>query len=218
MGRPAKLTRERLQAAALALVDEQGLAGLTIRALAERVGTAPMTLYNHVDGRAELEALVVDAALGEARWQDTPAADWRDAVRDVATAMWRAARAHPQVIPLIPARRSRSASLREPSEALLEALARSGRSGAALLVAFRSVTALVLGFAQGELAGPLTAAAGEAPGAVIERFRALPAFRYPRLIEIATAATTSDPEDEFRAGLELLVTGLAARDDVDAAR
>jgi len=209
MGRPAKLSRARLQAAALELVDEHGLAGLTMRALAERVGTAPMTLYNHVAGRAELEALVVDAVLAETRWRNAPTADWRDALREVAIAMWRAARAHPHVIPLIPARRSRSAALREPSEALLEALARSGRSGASLLVAFRSVTALVLGFAQGELAGPLTAAAGEAPAAVIEQFRALPAFRYPRLIEIATAAATSDPEDEFRAGLELLIAGLA---------
>jgi hypothetical protein len=122
--------------------------------------------------------------------------------------VWRALRAHPQVIPLILTRRSRSAAVIEVSEALLGALARSGRSGADLLIAFRSVQALIMGFAQVELAGPLSRAAGERPQAVIRRFRSLPRERYPHLIEIATAATTSQAEDEFRAGLDLLLSGL----------
>ena len=207
MARPAKLSRERLQAAALALVDAHGLAGLSMRSLATALGTAPMTLYNHVASRADLEALVVDAVLAAADWRRNPHDDWRDDVRAIATALWRAVRAHPHVIPLVPARRSRAQALLEPSEALLDALARSGRCGAELLAAFRALIGFVLGFAQAELAGPL---ADEAPDVVIARFQALPAFRYPRLIEIAGAATTSDPEDEFRAGLELLITGLAA--------
>jgi AcrR family transcriptional regulator len=210
MARPAKLSRERLQAAALALVDEHGLAGLTMRSLAAALGTAPMTLYTHVASRADLEALVVDAVLGEADWHVAADADWRDAVRTIATALWRAVRAHPHAIPLIPTRRSRSQALLEPSEALLDALARSGRSGAALLIAFRAVVGFVLGFAQAELGGPLADAAGEPPADVIARFRALPRFRYPRLTEIADAATLSDAEDEFRAGLELLLTGIAS--------
>jgi hypothetical protein len=77
-----------------------------------------------------------------------------------------------------------------------------------LLIAFRSVQALIMGFAQVELAGPLSRAAGERPQAVIRRFRSLPRERYPHLIEIATAATTSQAEDEFRAGLDLLLSGL----------
>jgi AcrR family transcriptional regulator len=210
MGRPAKLSRERLQQAALALVDEHGLGALTMRALAAAVGTAPMTLYNHVTGRGDLEVLVVDAVLARAAWHDGPQDDWRDAVRVVATALWRAVRAHPHVVPLIPVCRSRSTALLEPSEALLEALARSGRSGADLLAAFRTVIGFVLGFAQAELASPLARAAGEDPALVVERFRALPRFRYPRLVEIAEAAVTSDAEREFQGALEVIVTGLAA--------
>jgi AcrR family transcriptional regulator len=220
MARPQKLNRERLQAAALALVDEHGLAGLTMRSLAAALGTAPMTLYNHVASRADLEALVVDAVLAQADWRaagsEDQTGDWHDDVRAIATALWRAARAHPHAIPLIPTRRSRAQALLEPSEALLDALARSGRSGGALLVAFRAVIGFVLGFAQAELGGPLADAAGEEPSAVIARFRALPRFRYPRLVEIADAATTSDAEDEFREALELLLDGIAAG-SVDAA-
>src|SRR5262249_44518126 len=76
------------------------------------------------------------------------------------------------------------------------------------LVAFRAVTALVMGFAQAELAGPLSVAAREPAAETIARFRALPRDRYRRLIEIATAARTSSAEREFRDGLALLLDGL----------
>jgi hypothetical protein len=79
-----------------------------------------------------------------------------------------------------------------------------------LLVAFRAVSALVAGFAQAELAGPLSVAAGEPADVAIARVRALPRDRYPRLRELAAAAARSDAETEFRQGLEVLLTGLAS--------
>jgi AcrR family transcriptional regulator len=211
MGRPPKFSRDQLQKAALALVDEHGLAGLSMRSLAAAVGTGAMTLYNHVADRAELDALVIDAAMSEARWK-RPASydDWRDEVRAVATAIWRAVRAHPHVVPLILTRRSRSPALAESSEALLHGLARSGRSGAELLVAFRTVSGFIAGLAQVELAGPLSVQAGEKPAEVIDRFRALPADRFPHLIEIANAAVRSNAKREFKLGLELVIAGLSA--------
>lgn len=208
MGRPAKLSRAGLQKAALALVDRRGLSGLSMRSLAARVGSGPMSLYNHVANRADLEQLVVEAVVEKVVWPRDPSTDWHAAVREIAVAFWRALRAHPHVLPLILTRRSRSPALLEVSEALLDALARSGRSGADLLAAFRAIQSLIMGFVQVELAGPLSRAAGERPQAVIRRFRALPPERYPHLIEIATAAMTSEAEDEFRAGLELLLAGL----------
>jgi AcrR family transcriptional regulator len=207
MGRPAKFSRQQLQAAALALVDAHGLGGLTMRALADELGTGPMTLYNHVEGREDLEVLVVEAVMAEARWPRKARADWRDEVRAIARAAWRAVRAHPHAAPLVLTRRGHSPAMLELSEALLAALARSGRSGRQLLIAFRSVTAFVMGFVQVELAGPLSI---EPPQAIVARFRALPADRYPHLIEIATAAAQSDAAGEFRWGLDLLIAALKA--------
>ena len=168
------------------------------------------TLYNHVTDRADLEVLVVEAVVARARWPRRRQDDWRQAVRDVATAMWRAVRAHPHAIPLILTRRTRSEGALDVAEALLDALARSGRSGRALLIAFRTVSAFVMGFAQAELAGPLAAEAGEQATAVIGRVRALPRARYPRLVEIATSAARSRAEREFREALDVLLAGLAA--------
>lgn len=208
MGRPAKFTREQLQQAALALVDEDGLAGLTMRALASRLGTGAMTLYNYVSEREELEVLVVEAVVGKMHWVPDGDLAWDEELEAIAWMLWRSIRLHPNSIPLILTRRSRSPAVFGVTEALLHALARSGRSGDRLLVAFRAVSALIMGAAQAELAGPLTLQAGESASETIARFQALPPDRFPHLIEIATAASASDAETEFRAVLALLVEGL----------
>lgn len=209
MGRPAKFTHAQLQSAALRLLDQQGLAGLSMRALATELGTGAMTLYNYVPQREGLDLLVIEAVIAQVRWERGPFADWKDEVRAIASALWRAVRAHPNAIPLILTRRSRAPAMFEVTEALLTALARSGRSGADLLVAFRAVSALVMGLAQAELAGPLSLQAMESAGDTIARFRALPADRFAHLIDIASAALGSTPEQEFQASLDLLLAGLS---------
>src|SRR5262249_55158060 len=154
------------------------------------------------------ELLVVDAVVGSVDWPRGGDGDWRDRVRAISLSMWRALREHPHAIPLILTRRSRSNAVIDVSEALLDALACSGRSGKNLLVAFRAVKPLLMGFAQVELASPLARAAGERAPVVIKRFRSLPRERYPHLIAVATAAMSSRPEAELRAGLDIVLRGL----------
>ncbi|MGK8522416.1 TetR/AcrR family transcriptional regulator [Nocardia asteroides] len=210
MPAPRKFTREQLQVAALALVDDHGLAGLTMRSLASALGTGPMTIYNYVDGREGLEQLVTEAVMAEARWEATSSIDWDDEVRAVAEGMWRAVRAHPHAIPLILTRRSLDMATLRPTEALLRALARSGRSGTELLVAFRAVSGFITGYAQAELVGPLSVARDGDLTTITDRIAALPSEQFPKLIEIAHAAVSSDPTAEFRAGMRIILTGLGA--------
>ena len=47
--------------AAIALADANGLEAVTMRAVAERLGVSPMTLYTYVPGKAELLDLMLDA-------------------------------------------------------------------------------------------------------------------------------------------------------------
>jgi AcrR family transcriptional regulator len=205
MPAPRKFSRAQLQTAALTLVDEHGLAGLTMRNLATELGTGAMTIYNYVDGREGLEELVAEAVMSQARWAET-GDDWDAQVAAIAEGMWRAVRAHPHAISLILTRRSFDIATLAPAEALLQALSRSGRSGRDLLVAFRAVSGYVTGFAQAELTSPLSAATAS----IVERIAALPAERFPKLIEIAEVASDSDPQDEFRDGLQLILEGLRA--------
>jgi AcrR family transcriptional regulator len=56
-GRPVQgsgLSRADILSAALALLDESGGQGLTMRTLAARLAVTPMSLYRHVGGRDEL--------------------------------------------------------------------------------------------------------------------------------------------------------------------
>ncbi|KUJ66989.1 hypothetical protein ACZ90_31725 [Streptomyces albus subsp. albus] len=211
MPAPRKFTEEQLRTAVLALVDEQGLPALTMRNLAAALGTGAMTIYNYVDGRDGLEALLVDAVMAQVPpVPGLPSEDWRSDVRALAEAQWRAVRAHPDVIPLILTRRSLDLPTLEHGEKLLAALARGHRRGADLLVAFRAVSGFIMGFAQAELAGPLSIAPDEDTDTILRRVRAMPSERFPHLIEIAEAAATSRPEGEFRAGLDIIIAGLDA--------
>ncbi len=176
-----------------------------MRALAARLGTGTMTLYNYVSNRESLEILVVDAVLAGTVLPSSPSDDWKDEARGIIVAIWQAVRLHPHVIPLILIRRNRSAALLQIAEALLAALARSGRSGYQLLLAFRTITAFVSGFVEADLSGQILAAAGENTATITGRTKMLPKNRYPRLIELATTAASSDPNKEFLDALDQLL-------------
>lgn len=201
----AKFTRAQLQAAALALADRDGLSALSMRTLAATLGTGPMTLYNYVRDRGDLDALVVEAVMAEVKLpRDSD--EWQRDVRAIVEATWRTVRRHPNVIPLVLTRRTLHETTLDWAEALLRALARSGRSGVDLLVAFRTVSGFVMGFAQAQLSDPLTPDEDQQD---VARAQALPADRFPRLIEIAGAAAKLGADKEFRAGLDIVMAGLA---------
>jgi AcrR family transcriptional regulator len=72
-----QLDRDQIAATGLAVLDQYGLAGFTIRAVAEALGVTPMALYHHVANKAELAALVVNAAHNSLPL-DTPVGIWRE--------------------------------------------------------------------------------------------------------------------------------------------
>jgi AcrR family transcriptional regulator len=91
-----ELSRERIAAAALAATDAGGLAGFTMRAVAEALGVTPMALYHHVKDKAALAALLVDAAIGE-QPLPRPTGAWADDLWTMARWMRDSRRAHPVV-------------------------------------------------------------------------------------------------------------------------
>ena len=203
----AKFDRTKLQDAALSIVDEQGLEALSMRTLAAALGTGPMTLYNYVRNRSDLDALVVEAVMSKVRLP-RESGDWQADVRAIVEATWRTVRRHPNVIPLALTRRTLHETTLEWAEALLRALARSGRTGVDLLVAFRTVSGFVMGLAQAQLADPLSSQDDDA-NPDVKRAQALAAERFPRLIEIAGAAAKVGADREFRAGLDIVMAGLS---------
>ena len=70
------LNRRRIVEAAVAVVDEVGLSGLTIRRIAGELGVSPMAIYSHVADKAELIDLFVDFVVGEAHVDPDPDLPW----------------------------------------------------------------------------------------------------------------------------------------------
>jgi len=195
----ARFTLPEIRVKALEIVDHDGLAALSMRSLASALGTGPMTLYNYVKDREGIEELVVEAIITQVAIPP-PSADWRRDAEAVATALWQAMRAHPAAIALVLTRRSASAASLAPAEALITALSRSRLADRELLAAFRAVLGLVMGIAQGELAGPLAARVGELAGQ-----------DHPHIAGLAEVSQRSTPAEDFAGGLGFLLDGIEAR-------
>ena len=71
-GRPAKLSREAVVDAAQAVVDREGVDGLTMRAVGAEVGAPAMSLYRHVGSKDELLVLLLDRAAQQVRNPQLP--------------------------------------------------------------------------------------------------------------------------------------------------
>jgi AcrR family transcriptional regulator len=82
------LTRERLVDAALVLIKEDGLEGLSMRALADRLDVKAASLYWHVRDRRELVELLAESILESVK-QPRFGAGWRQAVLDISAALAR---------------------------------------------------------------------------------------------------------------------------------
>src|SRR5689334_21337434 len=88
-----QLTRAALLRAALELLDDAGVDGLTMRNLADRLGVQAASLYNHIRDKRDVLTLIADAIVGEVRTPD-PALPWREALENLAVEYRRVLLAH----------------------------------------------------------------------------------------------------------------------------
>jgi AcrR family transcriptional regulator len=83
------LTRERLVRSALELLGEEGLEGLSMRALADRLDVKAASLYWHVRDRRELLDLLAEGLLDDVP-RTRPGGDWRRGVLATGAALGKA--------------------------------------------------------------------------------------------------------------------------------
>ncbi|WFE41140.1 TetR/AcrR family transcriptional regulator C-terminal domain-containing protein [Micromonospora sp. WMMD998] len=85
------LSRRRIVTAAIELLDEQGVERLTMRRLAQRLGTGSTTLYWHVDTKNDVLDLVLDELFAEVDLPEPAAGqEWTETIVALLTG-WRAA-------------------------------------------------------------------------------------------------------------------------------
>jgi AcrR family transcriptional regulator len=88
-GERTALSQDEVVRAALELLDEVGLDGLTMRGLAERLGVKAASLYWHIRDKEELIRLL-DAAVGAGMRLPDPGLPWREQI-ELGSAEWRRA-------------------------------------------------------------------------------------------------------------------------------
>jgi AcrR family transcriptional regulator len=213
MPRPAILSRARIAAAALTVIDRDGLDALSMRSLGRELGVAAMSLYRHVADRVALESLVAEAVMSGIDLTPGAVVPGSGAeLRRLMCGLRAALNAHPAAIPLILTRPTSSEAALAPIEALLAALARAGFAGARLLCAYRTLFAFLVGFAQADLAGPVSAGRPAVLDQVAVGVLRLPEERFPLLRSCAVAAGASSSDAEFEYGLEAVLRGLGIPD------
>ncbi|MFG1753143.1 TetR/AcrR family transcriptional regulator [Streptosporangium sandarakinum] len=94
------LSLRRIVRAAIELADAEGLEGLSMRKVADRLGFTTMSLYRHVPGRDQLVDLMRDEVLGEVLAgapEEGPGAEggWRERLAEVARQGWELRGRHP---------------------------------------------------------------------------------------------------------------------------
>ena len=95
------LTQSQIVSAAIELLDEEGLDGLSMRRLGHRLGSAATSVYWHVQSKENLIALASDQVWNEIPLLDPDDVGWRDAANQLAHSTYQLGLTHHWVIPAI---------------------------------------------------------------------------------------------------------------------
>lgn len=227
------LALEQVVTAAVELADADGLAGLSMRRVADRLGVATMSLYTYVPAKAELLDLMLDAVHGEREPSDegtadeAPPAGWRDRLEGRAHADLARYRRHPWTLEVAGARSVLGPNEMDAYEAALEAVSGIGLSGAEMAPVVGLLGAYVRGAAQGvvdaEAAPEATGQSDQEWWAAREPLLApiLVADRFPTIIAVAADGAFDGPRDDtpyllaealahFEFGLQRVLDGVTA--------
>lgn len=207
-----RLHRAAILAAAVALVDREGLAALTMRRLGRELGVEGMALYKHFPSKdALLDGMVSTLLAGMAIPPPDPdPARWREGGQAVAWAFRRLAHEHPALFPLVVARPLVAPEVLQPLEATLAILRAGGFDPATALRIFRTVASFVAGFALDEVCGPPPLASGSTPSP-LAAFAGAQREAFPHVAELAQLLSKPDADADFAFGLDVIITGLEAR-------
>jgi AcrR family transcriptional regulator len=214
------LTVEQIVAAAIAVADATGLAGLSMRRVAERLGVGTMSLYRYVPSKAELLDVMVDRVAGETARPEHMPGDWRASLEQIARENYLLYQRHPWLLQIYSGRPPLGPNIIAKYDYELGAVADIGLSD----VEMDSVLTMVHEFVRGSAATAaewrrMPAHTGQSDDAWWLALSPLlsaafdPAL-YPLASRVGAAATdhyrgTYDPGHAFAFGLDRLLDGIA---------
>ena len=195
-------------------VAADGFDALTMRAVATRLGAAPMALYNHYATKEQLVAALLDRVLG--RLEPEPATDdWREDLRRFARDHRLLLVRHPWAVAPLFSHPSPGLSSVRIGELGLGILRRAGFADAAAVAAFSGIIALNYGWSSFTTARDLDPPVPSHD--VSAKLAALPPSVYPLTVAVADEMGAYGSDRHYEFVLDLLLSGLEATAEADTA-
>lgn len=222
------ISRDAIVAAAIRLLDAEGLDALSMRRIAAELGTGAASLYWHVGSKDGLLDLVFDQIIGELEVPDPVPGQWREQLKDVARAQRAISLRHPSVVRISIGRIPMGPNALRYSERVLAVLRAGGLPPRLAVQGSHLLISTVNGFTldetgAGDAARPAASAGQDGAGGVrgggtkeaAEMARAylasLPPQQFPHLVELADEFSYSDPDERFELLIDIFADGLARR-------
>ncbi|WP_345434538.1 TetR/AcrR family transcriptional regulator [Actinoallomurus vinaceus] len=215
-GAQPTLSRDQIVRAAIELLDEKGLDGLSMRRLGSRLAAGATSLYWYVATKDELLELVVDEIMGEIEVPEVEAADWRTAAAAIAHGMRGMILRHPWVTGLFGVRPNMGPNAMRMSDRVVGMLTAAGFTGVPVAYASSLLLSHAIGSATTEAAWRRSIApSGKTADEVIDEMRPYideVAAQYPNYgawwQENRTINVNEMQDDNFAFGVERLLDGL----------
>lgn len=198
------LTREYICTCAAQLADDEGLRKVTMRNVATRTGYEVMSLYNHVDNKADLHGGMVDAVVRHIP-HPVNESPWKPAVREIAVNLRDALLAHPWAAELWTSAGPQPAIL-DLVETTLRVLADSPLDEVVADLVYHAVFLHVVGYTQQQFA--YDEQKQLRPDVVDDLVRTLSPDRFPHVLDhMHFHQRVSGTIDEFEFTLDLILNG-----------
>lgn len=212
--RRAPLNRERVLAAAVALVDREGIDALSMRRLGQELSVEAMALYNHVANKDDLLNGMVDLVVGQIDLADADGGDWKMAARNRILSARGVMLRHPWASAVIASRTQPSPVVMRYMDGMGGIMLSGGFSVDLMHHAFHTLGSRVLGFSQ-ELFDDSTELA--AAPAIQELMIRQMSREYPNLVAVmekiahddaTVVGTGCDDQFEFEFAIGVILDGL----------
>ncbi|MGK5081247.1 TetR/AcrR family transcriptional regulator [Janthinobacterium sp. HLX7-2] len=213
--REESLSRDRIIAESIEILDSRGESGLTFRALSERLATGPGAIYWHVANKSDLLTAACDTVVARTMTATINGVTPKATIRALALGMFNVIDAHPWV---------GSALIQAPGQLpmvrILERLGQQvgalGVPGEAQWAAVSTLLNYILGVAgqnaaNTQFARTLGTDRYNFLGAVATMWTQLDINQYPFARSVAEQLPTHDDRIDFLAGIDLILRGLESR-------
>jgi AcrR family transcriptional regulator len=204
----ARLNRDKVVGAAIALADAGGIESLSMRKLGGELGVEAMSLYNHVSNKGDLTDGMIDGVFAEI---DLPidGTDWRPAMRRRAISVRKVLSRHPWATGLMESRTAPGPATLRHHDAVLGILRGAGFSIVLAAHASSVVDSYIYGFVLQERNLPSTTMGTTNLVQVI--LARLATQDYPHIAELTVEHVLQpgyDHDAEFEFGIDLILDGL----------